>query len=257
MTRRSPLSILLSLAVPFSVAVASPFVATSALAEPPPADAPAAAEAEAPEATPVALDAGFQRFVLSPHGDVVGVVLDTGDVVHVSPRAFREAPVALKAGDALHIEGIPAVTPTGTVFERAVVQLDGKVLSDTMKRHGHHHRHGKGEHKGEHGKRHEKRAELQPVRAAGRIAALVSGPHGHVRTVLLDDGTSASGFGMDKLGLKVGDRVTVAGMGGAYTQGKAMRIQTITLPNGETRELPKPDWKARHHAKDAQPGAPA
>jgi hypothetical protein len=255
MTRRSPLRILLSLAIPFSVAVAAPFVATSALAEPPPEGAPAEAQAP-PEAAPVALDGRFQRFVLAPHGDVIGVLLDNGTVVRVSPRAFREAPAALKAGDALHVEGIPAATPTGTVFERAVVQLDGKVLSDTMKRHGHrHHRHHHAE--GENGKRHEPRAELQPVRAAGRIAAVVSGPRGHVHAVLLDDGTSATGFGMDQLGLKVGDRVTVAGMGGAYTQGKALRITTITLPNGETRELPKPDWKARRHAKDAQTGAPA
>ena len=262
MTRRSPLWILLALAVPLSAAVAAPFVASVALAEPPPADAPAEAEAP-PEAPPVALEGRFQRFVLAPDGDVRGLLLDNGSVVRVAPRAFREDPAALKAGDAVHVEGIPAATPTGTVFERAVVQHDGKVLSDTMKRGAHrHHRHhgkGKGEHgKGEHGRRHEKRAELQPVRAAGRIAALVSGPRGHVHAVLLDDGTSATGFGIDKLGLKVGDRVTVAGMGGAYAQGKAMRIMTITLPNGETRELPKPEWKGRHHKDGEQPaGVPS
>ena len=60
------------------------------------------------------------------------------------------------------------------------------------------------------------------------------------------------GAGLETLGLKAGDRIAVAGKGGTYAQGKALRIEKITLPDGTTRDLPKPQ---RRH-REQQPSNP-
>jgi hypothetical protein len=243
MNRTNRLWILLSLAIPLTAL--APFATSVAQAE----EAPAAAEAR-PETTPTAVDARFQRYILAPNGRITALVLQNGTVVHVRTHTAEEPAANLHAGDALHIEGGLLKTPTGALITRAVVQQGGKVIADGTKEHGRgHHDH--------HGKAHEGRphAPLQEVVATARITQLVSGPRGHLHEVLLDDGTSAGGQ-LDALGLKVGDRITVAGQGGAYPQGKALRINTITLPSGEVRTLPQPQ---RHHERKGPPpgSAPA
>ena len=84
--------------------------------------------------------------------------------------------------------------------------------------------------------------------ASGRVTQVISNPMGKAHALLLDDGTTATGFGLEKLGLKPGDRVQMNGRGGTYSLGKALRIETITLPNGETRTLPRPNHKPRGRA---------
>ena len=250
MFRMNRLSILLALAIPLTAL--APFAASVAQAAPPDEKAEAR-----PEATPTAVDARFQRYILAPNGRVTALVLQDGTVVLVRTHG-ADAPAAnLHAGDALHVEGGLVKTPTGAIIVRAVVQQGGKVIADGTKEH----EHGRGRH---HGKDHDgerkegkgKHAPLQPVIATAKITQLVSGPRGHLHEVLLDDGTSAAGP-LDQLGLKVGDRITVAGQGGAYPQGKAMRINTITLPSGEVRTLPQ-HARHPHDRKGPPPGsAPA
>lgn len=243
MKRRNPLSFLLALALPFAaVAVTAPAFAQSA---------PPAASAR-PATTPVKIDGRLQRFVLSPRGDVRALVLQDGTVVHLSRHAGKDAVGALKAFDPVHVEGGAVKTPTGTVIMRPVVSKNGSIVVDASKARegGKHGKHGRGEHA-----RREKgdRAALAPITASGRVQALISTPRGHVHTVLLDDGTSASGFGLDTVGLKVGDRVTVNGKGGSYTQGKAMKIESITLPSGEVRQLPKHPKHVKHRGDKQAP----
>jgi hypothetical protein len=239
MKRRNPFSFLLALALPLAaVAVTAPALAQSA----PPAQA-------APAAARVSIDGRFQRYVLNPRGHVVGLLMHDGTVVYLHRHKAAGAVETLKPFDALHIEGGAVKTPTGTVILRPVVSQNGSVIFDGSK-----HR-ARGEHKHERdGARHAKdRPALAPVTAAGRVQAIVSTPRGHVATVLLDDGTSASGFGLDTVRLKIGDRVTVSGKGGTYTQGKALRIETITLPSGETKTLPKaPKHAGRRHRGQKQ-----
>lgn len=249
MIRSTRLSILLALAIPLTAL--APFAASVAQAAPPDQKAEAR-----PEVTPTAVDARFQRYILAPNGRITALVLQDGTVVHVRTHAADEPAANLRPGDALHVEGGLVNTPTGALITRAIVKQGGKVIADGSQDHerGRHHGEGRGEHgkgRGEHGQG--KHAPLQEVIATAKITQLVSGPRGHVHEVLLDDGTSAAGP-LDQLGLKVGDRVTVAGKGGAYPLGKAMRIDTITLPSGEVRALPH---HGRHHDHKGPPAGSA
>ncbi|MFT3772443.1 MAG: hypothetical protein QM820_44175 [Minicystis sp.] len=242
MIRRNAFSFLLAFALPF---------AGLALTEAP-ALAQTAPAANARAATPITIDGRFQRYVVNPRGHVMALVLQDGSVVHVPPHATSGAAGALKPGDAIHVEGAAAKTPTGTVIVRAVVQQNGAVIADGTKGHGRrgrHHRDKDG--KAPEGKEraHREHAPLSPMTATARVTAIVSTPRGRAHALLLDDGTTASGPGLETLNLKVGDRVSVSGKGGAYTQGKALRIDTITLPSGETRTLPRP----QRHAKGGAP----
>lgn len=236
MNARHPLSFLLALAIPFAGVLAS---ASPALAQSGP---PAAAAAKA--RTPIVRDGRFARFALTPHGKIMAVVMQDGTTVHVPGAEPRSTLGALKAGDAIHVEGMAKQTPTGMVIARALVQKDGVVIADGRERRA----------RADRSERKQARAALAPVTATARVAGVLSTPRGKVHALLLDDGTTASGAGLETLGLRVGDRVSVSGKGGTYTQGKAVRIETITLPNGETRTLPKPE--RHHHRRGAAQGAP-
>ena len=190
------------------------------------------------------VSARFNRYLLAPNGHVMGLLMQDGSVVHTGHAMAAEAP-ALAPGDALQIEGRTVKTPTGTVYARAVVSKDGKVIADAR----HHRGHRRGDHKKAH---HGDKVKLSHVNASGRVAAVISAPKGRVTTLVLEDGTTAMGAGLETLGLKAGDRIAVAGKGGTYAQGKALRIEKITLPDGTTRDLPKPQ---RRH-REQQPSNP-
>ena len=87
----------------------------------------------------------------------------------------------------------------------------------------------------------------------GTVASFKAGPKGRVMALVLDDGTTAVGGNLETLGLKAGDRISVVGKGGTYQQRKALRIEKITLPDGTTRDLPKPE---HHHKRQQQGDAP-
>ncbi len=226
MIRTKSLSFLLTLA---ALAVAVPTLApAAAFAD----EAPAAREA----APRVATTGRFQRYVLEPSGRPMGLMLDDGRFVPTPRHAIQPGAPALTAGDVLQIESVVHTTPTGVVLGRAVVQKDGAVVADASKAREHRHEHRAGN---ENHARHEHRhVELTPVAVSGKITAVISGHHGHVKAVVLEDGTTAVAHDMGTLGLKVGDQVAMAGKGGVYPAGKALRIEKITLPSGEVRDIP-------------------
>jgi hypothetical protein len=244
MMRRPLISSLLAACVSLAglTAIASPALAQQA----PPAPA---ARAKAPR---IAFDAVFARHVLSPRGEIAGLVLQDGTLVRVARSASANTGPAggLRPGTVVHVEGRSVRTPSGLVIQRALIKQNGALIADgTQERGGHE--------KGRHHRGHRnKGAKLAPITATGRVQALLAGPKGGLRAILLDDGTTANVAGAEGLGLKVGDKVSVAGKGGTYPQGKALRVRTITLPSGETRTLPK---GAHHHGrggKRPRPGPP-
>jgi hypothetical protein len=227
MLRSKSISFLFALAVPFAVAF-SPALAS---ADPPPADAPA----EAPEAARTTINAAFQRYVLAPSGRPMGLLLDGGTFVRTPHHALnREAP-QLKAGDTVEVEGVALKTATGMHMARAVVKQNGVVIADASQLREHHDR-GHEDHAAWRQKHH---VELSDMSGAGKVQSLISTPKGRILAVILEDGTTAVGRDLASLGLKVGDQVSFEGKGGTYTQGKALRIHTITMPDGQTRELPR------------------
>jgi hypothetical protein len=229
MLRSRALKILSSIALPLAIAAAPAIAPREARA-----DGPADARPGPPQRT--TFPAQFQRYLLMPNGRTMGLMLRDGTFVFTPGHTLHRDAPSLETGAQLDIEGVVRHTPSGNIVRGAVVRVNGNVIADARKGHGRHAHHE--EHAEDHqGKHHH---ELQPVAGAGRIAAIVSSPQGHVHALVLTDGTTAVAHHLESLGLKVGDQVSVAGMGGVYPRGKALRIDKITLPNGEVRAIPHP-----------------
>ena len=245
---RKALWLALSLSLPLGAAI----VTASSFAS---ADAPAA-QARAAASAPTVVDARFQRYLVSPRGETMGLLLDNGTTVRMHPSAMAKAAPELKAGDIVHVEGRAMKTPTGQIFMHALVKRGADTIADATAMKGHEHHGKKGDHaKGDHAKGdHAKgdKSALLPLSSTGKIVAIVSGPKGRVAGVVLDDGTTASAAhkaDLGALGLKVGDQVTLTGRGGVYPRGRALVIEQVKLPGGDSRTLAA---APRHHRGHAQ-----
>lgn len=200
-------------------AASSLLVPTAALAAP---DGPAL------PVDPTSFDGTFQRYLLTPDGRIEGMQFVGGTVVRVPPRTFQQDAATIRPGNVVHVEGAAVKTRTGTVVVRALVRQAGRLVADAR---------SVGRARGDRPQAHSVDAHLAhgkliPMQATAKVAALVSNRRGHIDLLLLDNGTTVSSHQLDSLGLKTGDQVTVAGRGGTYPLGKAIRARTITLPNG-------------------------
>lgn len=243
---RKALWLALSLTLPLGAAIATMSSVASA-------DAPAA-QARAAAPAPSVLDGRFQRYLVSPRGETMGLLLDNGTTVRMHPSAVAKGAPELKAGDVVHVEGRAMKTPTGQTFMHALVKRGSDTIADGTATKGHEHHDGKkGEHKkGDHKKGDHDKSTLAPLSSTGKIVAIVSGHKGRVAGVVLDDGTTASAghkSDLGALGLKVGDQVTLTGRGGVYPRGKGMMIEQVKLPSGDSRTLAA---APRHHRNRAK-----
>ena len=243
---RKALWLALSLSLPLGAAIAT----VSSFAS---ADAPAA-QARAAAVAPTVVDGRFQRYLVSPRGETMGLLLDGGTVVRLHPQAMTKGAPELKAGDALRVEGRAIKTPTGQIMMHASVKRGSDVIADAtaIKDHAK----GdpkKGDHKkGDHKKGDHDKSTLAPLTSTGKIVAIVTGRKGKVAGVILDDGTTATAghkSDLGALGLKVGDQVTLTGRGGAYPRGKGMKIEQVKMPGGDSRTLAALPRQRRGHAK--------
>ncbi|MGZ3417262.1 MAG: hypothetical protein ACXVEE_05310 [Polyangiales bacterium] len=204
-------SVLAPLALSFSVLVA----AAPAFA----GDQKGEKHAKAPAAS---LDAKFERWLLTPNGKIDGMLLDGGRVVRLHDKSVKDS--SLKSGDALHVDA----KGKGTAFHRAKITKNGVVVVDDTAK----------QEKGKHEK--PDTSKLSDVSGNGKIVAVLQGLGGKIHGVVLADGTTPYAHHKTALGsfnLKVGDAVAVNGKGGSYTLGRALIIDTIKLPNGETKKL--------------------
>lgn len=177
-------------------------------------------------------DAKFSRFLLSPHGEIRGLLLEGGGIVHVRPAAVRDT--SLKAGDALKIEGFgkPGHYFGAKVTKGSTIVVEGVEGG----KHGKDGKHGKGGKKGDK----KAKAALSPMTSTGTVTTLLEGKKGKVHGVVMSDGTVAyAGHKGDlgALGLKKGDAVTLTGKGGSYALGRAMKIDEVKLPSGAVKKI--------------------
>ncbi len=242
---RKALWLALSLSLPLGAAIATVSATASA-------DAPPAAQAKAAAVAPTVTQGRFQRYLVSPRGDTMGLLLDGGTVVRMHPGAMTKGAPELKAGDAVSVEGRVKKTPTGQSITHALVKRGSDTIADGTARKGHE-RGKKGDHKkGDHKKGEHDKSALAPLSSTGKVVAVVSGHKGRVAGVVLDDGTTAyAGHKTDlgALGLKVGDQVTLTGRGGVYPRGKGMKIEQVKLPSGTSRTLAAAPRHPRGHAR--------
>ncbi len=183
------------------------------------AHAPAAVKEKHPRVT---VDATFERYVLDPHGRVRALLLKDGSLVHAPEGAVRDT--SMRAGDALKIEAHARAVSGVTLYGRALVKKNGVVVVDATQK----------------VEQTKAKGKLTDVSASSNVSYFLYGPKGHIRGVVLADGTSAhagKGALLDEYKLKKGDAVTLTGKGGSYALGRAMRIETIKLPNGDVKKL--------------------
>jgi hypothetical protein len=170
-----------------------------------------------------AVDSSFQRWLVSPRGDALGILLADDTIVKLPKGAAAQA--SLKPGDALHVEGRSHQVDQAKVIAHATVSKEGKVLFAEN---------GKADQRAER----DQGARLQPMTATGKVIAVIPARKGALLGVVLDDGTTVI-FGHGTAGsdvvVKVGDSVTVEGRGGTYPIGTGIAAQSIKLPSGETK----------------------
>lgn len=198
------------------------------------------------------IEAKFARWIPSPTGQTVGMLLDDGTFVRVHDDTKTDA---LAAGDVVQVEGFKH----DATFVRASVKKGDAVIVEASKEPDHHAfkaggKHGKwagkkgeGHHKSEgkkghhgkwEGKKHAPSPEMQkaieslaPMTVKGTITAVLPGRHGKVHAVILSDGTVAYAkhhAGADLSTLKKGDAVEVSGKGSTWAIGKSMIADSVT-----------------------------
>ena len=193
----------------------------------------------------------FAQYLLSPRGDIDGAVLEDGTVARFPPHAIAPDATSLRRGDAIRVEGEATKGPGGTVFANASVTKGDVIIARAdappppppgPPGPGGPRGPGPGR-PGPGGRPGPPDADLAAMSATGTIRGFSTDPRGNVDGILLSDGTTARAgrkARLETLGLKPGDTVTVTGRGGAYPQGKSLRIETIKLPSGEVRTVERP-----------------
>jgi hypothetical protein len=184
-----------------------------------------AERAGAGQARTQTVDGSFQRWLVSPRGDALGIMLADGTIVKL-PHGAAGIP-ALKTGDPLHVEGRAHQVDQSRVMAHATVSKEGQVLFEATKA------------KGEKPAEREQGQKLQPMTATGKVIALIPARKDALLGVVLDDGTTVvfghPGSGGSDVGVKVGDQITVEGRGGTYPIGTGIMAQSVKLPSGETK----------------------
>lgn len=180
------------------------------------------------KAPTASVDAKFGRWLITPHGKIDGMLLDSGSIVVLHPDAVRDS--SLKTGDAIHLDAKAKGSGAAIVYVRAKVTKGSVVVVDDTAKHG---KGGKGPKGGNAGT-------LSDLTVASKVSSFFVGPKGKVRGVIMDDGTIAYAPHHQDLGtysLKKGDAISVTGKGGNYTLGRALVIKTLKLPNGDVKTL--------------------
>ena len=228
--------------IPFLVLASAGFVYSSSGAA-----QPGAATAQVPAR--LTIDGKFAHYLVSPSGEVDGIVLEDGTVTRFPPHALALAPeiAPLQAGDVVRLEGDAVNGPTGPVLAHASVTRGNAVIvrgdlppppapgdPGAGPRAHHGGKHGPRGAKGPH------EESLRPLTVTGKIQGFSTDPHGRVDGILFVDGTNARAgkkVRLDTLALKAGDTITVTGKGGNYPQGSSLHIETMKLPTGEVRSF--------------------
>ena len=218
---------------------------SSATAQPP------AATAQVPARLTV--NGKFAHYLVSPSGEIDGLVLEDGTVTRFPPHALAPETAPLQPGDAIRLEGDAVNGLTGPILthvsvmkgEAIIVRGDlppppapGEAGAGPRAHHG-----AKHFPRGAQGPREES---LRPMTVTGKIRNFSTDPHGRVDGILFVDGTNARAgrkVRLETLALKAGDTITVTGKGGNYPQGSSLHIETMKLPTGEIRTFDPPHAK--------------
>jgi hypothetical protein len=128
------------------------------------------------------------QYDLSPHGDIDGVILDSGLEVHTSPHQSTEVAATIRPGDVVTIHGLKArelslVRARSLTNDTSAATVVDNEDSRGAQEHGHddEHEHHRGPHRGG--------GRGAPGEVQGKIKMQLHDPDGDVDGVLLTDGT--------------------------------------------------------------------
>lgn len=210
------------------------------------------------------------RVVLGPMGRVHAVVLDSGKIVMLGRHGDRAAQ-SLGVGARIQVQGYASAQAPNTILGATVRDASGNVLVQPNPRmiqrltqpgaqgqHGPFGGHGR---RGMHaGRRHggamqggpgaqghqgrvammqQRMAQLPQRNASGTVQTVLVGPRGHIRGVLLQDGTSVTfnrsiAQAATQQRLAAGQTLSVQGRGDQYARGVALFAERVTFANGQT-----------------------
>jgi hypothetical protein len=116
-----------------------------------------------------------QRFLLNPHGELDGFVLDSRQI-HVPPHLSKQLARHVAPGDVVKVRGVKP-READMIAAVSVVTKDGTVILDEGPQHG----------RALNQKPHVERKSMD---VQGEVVMSLFGPRGELRGALLDDGTS-------------------------------------------------------------------
>jgi len=167
----------------------------------------------------------FERFILNPHGEIDGLILNCGKdkavLVHIPPHLSAEIEAAVRPGEAVRVRG---VRPRGTDMIAAVAffAADGRAILDNGP--------GDKHHKDDRLNAPKKPA-AQKLQVAGTVRLSLHTPKGELRGAVLRDGSTV------RIGPKEAQRFAKLLQPGASV---AVRGDGIETPHGrviESREI--------------------
>ncbi|MGT2440243.1 hypothetical protein ACU4GH_35830 [Bradyrhizobium betae] len=186
----------------------------------------------------------FERFVLNPHGEVDGFVMQDKKariLVHAPPHMEKELTRHLKQGDKVRVRG---VRPRGAELLAAVsvTTAGGREIVDNGPDHDREH----------------PKVKHTPMSAKGEVELSLFGPRGELRGALLSDGTVLR-VGPKEAEhvaalLAPGAQLAARGDGLQTRHGRVIHVEEIGSHEDRLKRVRKPkDKKPKHgHREDAR-----
>lgn len=195
---------------------------TRAQPSPPPAPPPAVGNAPA-------VSGRVQHLLITPFGEVDGLLLDDGIQVHIPPHMTAQTVAFVRPGDTVTVDGVPesmsvlradALTNARTGASLTVQPPDpsNRPLPP-----------------------HLRTAALKQLSAQGRVSVLLTGPRGEVNGVLLSDGSIVrfpppAAFQFRAL-LKAGQSLAAQGYGSESALGRALEATALGASTGSLQQI--------------------
>ena len=169
------------------------------------------------------------QYLLSPRGDIDGLLLTDGTEVHLNPMLSAELAFSVKPGDAVTIHGLKAKATPMVAAASITNDATGATVTGRM---------GRGAH--EHG---------TSIEAEGTVKAALHEPRGEINGVLLDNGVvvrlppaEAKKFAAQ---LAVGQKLYVRGFGAASPLGKVVMARQLGADRAKLSDVAMPSMHER------------
>ena len=217
------------------------------------ADNNTAAPASVPWDQQVDVTGTVKAFMLTPIGEIEGMILTNGTEIHVPPHLTEQVASAVRLGEAVAVRGWNVGVPN---FHRRY-GVDGPTRPERRRP-----RSAASRSATTSPAARTTRAGAQMATVQGRILQVLHGPRGDVNGAILDDGTTLkfpppSAWQMSSL-LQPGQSVVAQGWSLSNSYGRVVDVQSITSaqqaappPAGTSTALPPPPpppaWRRRHH----------